>query len=328
LRKFSVVVTEKMLPSISDKLQERCHVREWDRTDPIPRELLLKWLADAEGLFCSGDVQVDDELLSCAPKLRVIVKSAVGYDNIDIEACTRRGIPVGYTPGVLVEATADLTFGLLLTVARRLHEGWDRVRAGKWENNTEIPFGIDLYGKKLGIVGMGQIGAAVAKRAQASGMIVLYTNRRRRRDEEKIQATYVKLDKLLEESDFVVVLTPLTKETRGMFGAEQFSKMKRTAYFINAARGAIVDTDSLVQALKDGQIAYAALDVTDPEPLPPDHPLLTLPNVFITPHMGSATIETRNRMALLAVDNLLAGLEGKRLPTCVNESVNYSSETD
>lgn len=317
---YTVVVTEKLWPEVEKLLREQCKLRMWEGTYPIPREKLLQWLQDADGLFCSGDVQVNDELLDHAPKLKVVVKAAVGYDNIDIEACTRRGIPVGYTPGVLVETTADLAYALLLVAARRLNEGWDQVRAGEWENSKNIPFGVDLYGKTLGIIGMGRIGAAVARRAQASGMRVRYTNRNPRPDEGEMQVEYRPMTDLLASSDFVMVLTPLTAETRGLIGQREFARMKGNAIFINVARGAVVDTDALYNALKKGEIAYAALDVTDPEPLPSGHPLLSLPNIFITPHVGSATRETRVRMGRLAANNLLAGLKGESLPASVNLS--------
>jgi glyoxylate reductase len=320
MSKYKVVLTGKTWPEPYEKIREQCEVKVWEESEPIPRATLLDWLQDAEGLFSVGhSIKVDDELLSAAPKLRVIAQSGVGYDNIDVEACTKRGIPFGNTPGVLVEATADLAFGILLTAMRRIHEGWNLVKAGQWR---EV-MGSDLYGKTLGIVGMGDIGSAVAKRAQASGMNIIYHNRTRRQDDVQLAATYVSFDELLTLSDCIVVLVPLSNHSRGMFGEDQFNRMKSTAYFVNAARGPIVQTEALYNALKNKRIAYAALDVTDPEPLPGDHPLLTLPNILVTPHIGSATYETRNRMAMLAVNNLLAGLSKKALPACVNPSVNY-----
>jgi glyoxylate reductase len=318
MKKSKVVMTGRLMAPALDRIQEVCEVRAWEKVDPIPRENLFEWLKDAEGLVVTGNIQVDEELLQHAPSLKVIVQSAVGYDNINIEACTRRGILFGNTPGVLVDATADLAFSLLLCSARRIHEGWESVRTGSWHSGCKIPFGIDLAGKTLGIVGMGQIGVAVAKRAKAFGMKIIYYNRNRRSNDNEIGAIYESFHGLLEQSDYVIVLTPLSKETRGLFGREQFKKMKSTAYFINVSRGPVVDTDALLDALRTGEIAYAALDVTDPEPLPGDHPLLTLPNILITPHIGSATIETRTAMAQLTADNLLAGLSGEPLPACVN----------
>ncbi|GBG55508.1 D-glycerate dehydrogenase [Sporomusaceae bacterium FL31] len=317
-----IVMTRPLLPAAQQKLiDHHFDIKVWEETVPISRQLLMEWLHHAEGLVVDGSVIVDEQLLEAAPNLQVIVQPAVGYDNIDINACTRRGIPVGNTPGVLVEATADLTFGLLLCAVRRIHEGWDFVRQGKWQINQNIPFGLDLYGKTLGIVGMGRIGAAVARRAQAFGMKVIYYNRKQRLDEQKLEVIYSSLDHLLEQADCIIVLSPLSPETQGMFSWEQFAKMKPTAYFVNAARGPIVDTAALVDALTTNKIAYAALDVTNPEPLYGEHPLLKLPNVLITPHIGSATVETRNRMALLTADNLLAGMARQPLPACVNSEV-------
>jgi len=321
--KFNVVVTGQIMPAALAAIQERCQVKQWEQAMPPQLDQLAGWLEEAEGLFVSNKIVVNEALLAAAPKLRVIAQPSVGYDNIDVQACIDRKIPVSNTPGVLVETTADLAFGLLLTAARRIHEGWDWVRAGKWQQGSSLPLGVDLYGKTLGIVGMGAIGAAVARRAQASGMKVIYHNRRPRTDQAARGAEYRPFNELLACSDFIVVLTPLTPESSGLFGIQEFSAMKPTAYFINAARGAVVDTQALYKALTDKQIAYAALDVTDPEPLPAEHPLIKLPNILITPHIGSATTETRNRMALLAVENLLLGLAGKPLVTCINQEVNY-----
>jgi len=322
MTKYKVVITGKILPSALAAIGDQCEVRQWQKSTPPRVEELANWLEDAEGLFVTGNIAVNETLLAAAPKVRVIAQSSVGYDNIDIKACTSRKIPFGNTPGVLVEATADLAFGLLLTAARRIHEGWDWVRAGKWQKE-QLPLGVDLYNKTIGIVGMGAIGSAVARRAQASGMKVIYNNRHPRPDQEQLKAEYRTFSELLTAADFIVVLTPLTPESRGMFGAKEFAQMKPTAYFINAARGGVVDTQALYKALSNKQIAYAALDVTDPEPLPADHPLLKLPNILVVPHIGSATTETRNQMALLAAENLLLGLEGKPLVTCVNSEVNY-----
>jgi len=324
MNKYKVVMTGGLIDSALERIQKKCAVKQWEKAGSIPRKILFDWLKDAVGLIVTGDIQVDEELLQHAPKLKVIAQAAVGYDNIDIEACTRHRIAFGNTPGVLVNATADLAFSLLLCSTRRIHEGWDFVRAGSWQTGHNISFGIDLTGKTLGIVGMGQIGAAVAKRAKAFGMNVIYYNRNRRLDDHEIGAIYESFDSLLDKADCVIVLTPLSKETKGLFGREQFARMKSTAYFINISRGPVVDTDALLDALQTGKIAYAALDVTNPEPLPGDHPLLKLDNILITPHIGSATIETRTAMAELATDNLLAGLAGKPLPACVNGSIHLT----
>ena len=320
-----IVMTGKPLPEADRMIRECCEVRCWDQAGIMPRERLLDWLVDADGLMSVGaqPARVDEELLSYSPKLRVISQSSVGYDNVDIAACTRHGVPFCNTPGVLTEATADLTFLLVMCAARRIKESLAIVQTGVWTPTCEIPLGVDLYDKTLGIVGMGQIGSAVARRGRACGMKIIYHNRRRRDVAAEDGAAYVSFEDLLRQSDFIVILIPLSSESRNMFRREQFAKMKKTAYFINAARGGIVETEALCEAVRDGRIAGCALDVTDPEPIPADHPLLGLPNVLITPHIGSATTETRNRMALLAAENLLLGIEKKPLKTCVNGEVNY-----
>ena len=318
-----ILMTGKTRPVADQWVRQHCEVQSWDGSGPMPRERLLEWIGDAEGLLSVGvpAVKIDAELLAHAPKLRVVAQSSVGYDNVDVAACTARRIPFGNTPGVLTEATADLTFLLLLAAARRLKESFLLVNQGQWTVSAAIPLGLDLFGKTLGIVGMGQIGAAVARRAQACGMKILYHNRRRRPLSEENGAEYAGFEELLSQSDFVVVLTPLNAASRGLFNRQVFSRMKKTALFINAARGSVVETPALLEALEQGWIAGCALDVTDPEPIPADHPLLSMPNVFITPHIGSATQETRDSMALLAVENLLLGLDGKPLKTCVNPEV-------
>ena len=324
MNKFKVIGPANMRPVAQRMLSETCDVRIWERNEPMSRQTLYEWIADADGMYVTGHgVRIDSELLTHAPRLRVIAQAATGYENADLGELSKRKIPFSNTPGVLVDATADLTFGILLCAARRIHEGWDWVRSGNWAKG-EMPFGVDLFGKTLGIVGMGRIGSAVAKRAQASGMQVVYHNRSRREDDAALNVRYLPFDELLASADFVVVMLPFSPERRGMFGAAQFARMKPGAYFINSARGGLVDTDALCAALGDGTIAYAALDVTDPEPLPANHPLLRLPNVLVTPHIGSATAETRDAMARLAAENLLAGLAQKRLPTCVNQDVNFA----
>ncbi len=321
--KHRVVVPTNIRPAARELLSAHCELKIWERREPIALELLYEWIKDADGLFNTGHgVKVDSALLAHAPRLRVIAQAAAGYENADLAACSKRGIPFSNTPGVLAEATADLTFGIMLSAARRIHEGWNWVLSGKWER-AELPFGVDLFGKTLGIVGMGRIGSAVARRAQTSGMQVIYHNRTRRQDDDILNVKYFAFDELLASADFIVVMLPFSPERRGMFGAAQFAKMKPSAYFVNAARGGLVDQDALYDALSSGQIAYAALDVTDPEPLPAKHRLLSLNNILITPHIGSATDETRDAMACLAAENLLAGLAGKPMPTCLNHDANF-----
>lgn len=320
---YKIIATGDINPSALERIKPHCEIRVWSEQSPVDSNTLQKWLSDAEGLFNSGFIRIDDNLLAQTPKLRVISQPSAGYDNVDVAACTAHGIPLGNTSKALAETTADLAFALLLTSVRRITQGWDMVREGRWLPNADIPFGIDLYGKTLGIVGMGTIGSALARRAQACGMNIIYHNRKPR-PECIPGAKWAAFDQLLAESDCIVVLAPLTQETKGLFNAEAFAEMKPSAHFINAARGPIVKTQDLYDALANHQIAFAALDVTDPEPLPADHPLLRLPNILITPHVGSATRETRARMALLAADNLLAGLRREKLPSCVNSEVNFS----
>lgn len=315
-----VVTVGKIMPIIHELLQPYATITHFKNlSGDVSFE---KALQTADGLVSSGMITVNEALLQKAPKLKVISQSSVGVDNIDLAACTAHHIPVGHTPGVLTEATADLFFGLLLNAARRIPEGWNFVKSGAW-GKQPFPLGTDLYGKTLGIVGMGRIGVAVVKRAQASGLSVIYHNRHQRPDDEKLQVQYVSFETLLTTADFVLSLVPLTKESYHLFGAAEFTKMKSTAYLINGARGKIVDTDALYTALKTGEIAFAALDVTDPEPLPGNHPLLTLSNILIVPHIGSATQETREAMARLAAENLINGLSGKPLRACANPTVNF-----
>lgn len=321
--KPSVVIVGRVLPIIHELLRDKTNVTLLEEVSPSTTANLEKALLTADGILSTSALSINEALLRKSPRLKVISQPSVGVDNIDLAACTRHKIPVGHTPGVLVEATADLAFGLLLNAARRIPDGWNFVRSGAWTHGHSLPLGIDLYGKTLGIVGMGHIGVAVAKRAQASGLTIIYHNRHPRRDDLALDTTYVPFDELLAKSDFVLILVPLTAESTHLFGKIQFLKMKPTAYLINAARGKIIDSEALYIALKKGDIAFAALDVTDPEPLPASHPLLTLPNILITPHIGSATRETRDAMARLAVENMLNGLVGKSLIACANSEINF-----
>jgi len=248
---------------------------------------------------------------------------AVGVDNIDVNACTRRGIPVGNTPGAMTDATADLTMSLLLAAARRLPEATRDAREGRWQTWSPTGWlGADLRGATLGILGLGKIGRAVAERARGFGLRLVYWEPTPSPDgEAQSGARYVPFEELLSTSDFVTLHCPLNESTRGLIGESALRKMKPTAMLVNAARGPVVNMDALVKALSEKWIAAAALDVTDPEPLSPSHPLFALPNCFIVPHIGSATHGTRKRMAEMACENLLAGLEGHRLPNCVNPEV-------
>jgi glyoxylate reductase len=304
----SVFVTRQLPGDALERLEAKHEVDVWPERLPPPRAELLARAPKLEGLLSLLTDPVDAELIEAAPNLRAISNYAVGVDNVDVEAATARGIPVGNTPGVLTESTADLALALMLGIARRLVEGEAFVRAGEWVTwEPGLMLGRDLHGATVGIVGYGRIGQAVGRRLEGFGCELLTTS----------GSEGVPLDELLARSDFVTVHTPLTPATRGLIGTEALARMKPTAYLINTARGPIVDTDALAHALHAGELAGAALDVTDPEPLPGDHPLLEAPNLLVVPHVGSATVATRERMADMAVDNLLAGLAGEPMPNQV-----------
>ena len=321
-----VFVTRKIPAAGLQRLQNAAALTVWPGEMPPPPEVLAAQLAGCTGLLSLVTDRVDDALLVAAgPQLRVVSQMAVGVDNIDLDACTAHGIPVGHTPGVLTETTADLAWALLLAAARRVVAGDRFVRSGDWKTfDPLLMLGMDLHGATLGCVGFGRIGQAVARRAHAFGMRVLYAQPRTVASAEAGAAQHVPLATLLRESDFITLHTPLNPQTRQMIGAPQFALMKRSAILINTARGPIVDPQALYAALHNGQIAHAALDVTDPEPILMDSPLLQLDNLTITPHVGSATLQTRDRMAVLAAENLLAGLAGARMPHCANPQV-YAS---
>jgi glyoxylate reductase len=274
--------------------------------------------APVAGIYTYGHVHVDGALMDRLPALKVISNYGVGVDHINLEDAAERGIPVGNTPGVLEGATADLGFALLLASARRVVEGDRYAHSAEFVRyDPGYMLGREVHGKTLGIIGLGRIGHQVARRALGFDMTVLYHNRRRREDLERDPAPSVRFadkDDLLGQSDFVMLCVPLTDQTRGLIGRRELAMMKPDATLINIARGPVVDTAALTEALARRRIAAAALDVTEPEPLPRDHPLLSMPQVIITPHLGSATVETRRRMAELSVENLLAGLRGEPLP--------------
>jgi glyoxylate reductase len=297
----------------------------WTDDLPPPRDELLRRVAGVDGVLTLLTDRVDDEFLDAAgPQLRVVSNYAVGFDNVDVPACTRRGIPVGNTPGVLTETTADLAWTLLMAAARRIVEGADYVRADRWKTwGPLLLLGPDVHGATLGIVGFGRIGQAVARRAIGFGMRILYHDvaPAAAAVEAAFGATFVPLERLLAESDFITLHVNLTDETRHLISTDALATMKRTAVLVNTSRGPVVDSMALVDALRDGVIGAAALDVTDPEPLPASHPLVALPNCLIVPHIASASRATRGKMAEMAAANLLAGLRGERLPTPVDPSV-------
>jgi len=318
-----VYVTRLLPKEAMDRVYSYCDAKTWEEPLPPPRQVLMENVGDIEGLLSLLTDKIDAELMDKAPKLKVISNYAVGFDNIAIPEATKRGIIVGNTPGVLTETTADLTFALLLAAARRVVEGDKEVRAGKWKTWGPMTLlGQDIHGATLGIVGLGRIGAAVARRAKGFGMKIMYYDVvRQNKVEEELGIQYAGLDKVLSESDFITTHTNLTKETHHLIGAKQFGMMKRTCILVNTSRGPIVDNMALFEALRDKKIAYAGLDVTEPEPMPADHPLLKLDNVIVVPHIASASVATRTKMGLMAADNLIAGLKGEMPPNPVNPEV-------
>ena len=302
-----------------------CDARVWEDELPPPRAELLRAVEGCDGVLTLLTDRVDDEFLDRAgPGLKVVSNYAVGFDNVDVAACTRRGIPVGNTPGVLTDTTADLAFALLMAAGRRLPEGDRYVRAGHWRTwGPMLLLGPDIHGSTLGIVGFGRIGQAVARRALGFGMTILYHDVARVDPalEASFGATFVSLEELLARADFVSLHVNLTPETRHLMNAERLRSMKPGAVLVNTSRGPVVDPRALYEALRDGVIFGAALDVTDPEPIPADDPLLGLDNCLVVPHIASASRATRGKMASMAAANLLAGVRGERLPTPVNPEV-------
>ncbi len=306
-------------------IAQSCEVDLWPGELPPPREVILQRSKGVEGILSLLTDKIDAEVMDAAgSRLKVISNYAVGIDNIALAEATKRGIPVGNTPGVLTETTADFAFCMLMSAARRIAEGDRYVRSGRWKTwGPKLLLGQDIYEATLGIIGFGRIGRAVARRAQGFNMRVLYYDPMSAIDDEEagIGAISTDLDTLLREADFISIHTPLTEATYHMIDNQAFSNMKSTAVLINTARGGVVDPDALYHALSEGRIASAALDVTDPEPISPDNPLLELDNLIITPHIGSASVATRNKMARMAAENLIAGLKGEKLPNCVNPEV-------
>jgi glyoxylate reductase len=308
-----VYVTRELPGDALDRLRREAETEVWSDELPSSRQELLRAVRDIDGLVSLLTDTIDTELLDAAPKLRVVSNVAVGYDNIDVAAATERGVLVCNTPGVLTETTADFTFALLLAAARRLPEAERAVREGRWTTwHPSFLLGRDVYGATLGIVGLGQIGEAVARRARGFSMRILYCNRTRRPEiERELGVEHASFDELLAQSDFISVHVPLTPETRHMFDDEAFARMKPVAVFVNTSRGAVVDEGALHRALETTRIAAAAIDVAEQEPLAKHDPLLRLPNLLVTPHIASASVATRERMATIAVDNVLAALTGR-----------------
>lgn len=321
-------VTRQLPGKALERLSEYYDVVVWDKYQAPPYEVILEEAKRSDALATLLTDRIDCNLISSSPRLRIIAQYAVGYDNIDIECATRHGVYVTNTPGVLTDATADLTWALILAITRRILEADRFVRSGEWHKtgtgwHPMMMLGFQVSGATLGVIGMGRIGRAVAKRAKGFGMRVIYYDKYRlpRELEEELGVEYVELDELIKEADIITIHTPLTPETENLINEERLRMMKKTAYLVNTARGRIVDLDALVKALKEGWIAGAALDVFPEEPLPPDHPITKLDNVILTPHIGSATWQTRTRMADLVAENLIAFYKGDVPPILVNKDV-------
>jgi len=319
-RRPVVVVTRRSLPGAGlERLAESVELVRFQGDGTPTRDELLALVGPAEGLLSLTTDRVDVALLDAAPALRVVSNAGVGTDNLDLDELTARGIPAGNTPGVLVETTADLAFALILAASRRVVEADRYVHDGRWRAVAfDLLLGRDVHGATLGIVGYGDIGKAVARRGLGFGMRVIHTGRTRADDDV---SHWVPLDDLLREADVVSVHTPLTPETRGLIGARELGLMRPTAILVNTSRGPVVDQRALGEALAAGRLFAAGLDVTAVEPIPPDDPLLRLPNCIVLPHIGSGSTATRAGMVELAVDNVMAGLAGRRLPRCANPAV-------
>ncbi len=319
-----VFVSRRIFQKALNMFDAGVEVDLWEDELHPSRDVLLKRVEGIDGLICLLTDKIDAELMDAAgPSLRVISQVAVGFDNIDVMEATKRGIPVGNTPDVLTQTTADATWAILMAAARRIVESSIAVRDGKWKTWHPLHYlGRDFYGSTLVIIGMGRIGLEVARRAAGFDMDVLYTDVVRRQDiEQEYKMRYVDIDTLLKESDFVSIHTVLSKSTHHLIDKEALSKMKKSAILVNAARGAIVDHQALYDALKTGVISAAGLDVTEPEPIPYNDPLLTLDNCLIVPHIASASVKTRAEMSRITVQNLINGLKGEKLLTCVNPEV-------
>ena len=322
MAKPKVLATHRLFEPARKILQESYEVEYWEKAERPPREEVLRRLKDKEALVCLLTEKVNDELLQAAPKLRIAANVAVGFDNIDVAACTKRGVVATNTPGVLDETTADFAWTLLMAVARRLLEGDALARSGNWKGwDLDQLVGTDVWGKTLGIVGFGRIGRAMARRASGFQMKVIYTDAVRASGDvqKELHAEFREMNALLAEADFISVHTPLLPETRGLFNAEKFECMKRTAFLINTSRGPVVNEGDLVVALESGKIAGAALDVFEKEPA--IHPGLRRANVVLAPHIASASLETRTKMACMAAENVLALLQGRRPENILNPEV-------
>lgn len=316
-----IVVSRKIPKSFIEQLETLADVEVWNESyTPMPRDKFLASLKDATACLITLSEKIDEEVIEAAPHLKVIANMAVGFDNIDVQLVQSKGIVVTNTPGVLTETTAELGFTLMLTVARRIVEAEQYVQRGEWQSwGPYLLAGKDLYNAKVGIYGMGDIGKAFARRLKGFNANIMYHNRSRHKDaEEALGALYVPFDTMLEHSDFIICTAPLTEDTRNKFDTAAFKKMKNDAIFINIGRGAVVDEQALVNALQDGEIGACGLDVLRQEPIDMSHPLLSMKNVVILPHIGSASVVTRNRMIQLCVDNIRLVLSHKQAKTPIS----------
>ena len=327
MSKPKVFITRAIPEKGFEIIRDFCDVDLWPDELPPTRDELLQHVRGVDGLLCLLTDRVDSEVMDEAgSQFKAISNLAVGFDNIDVNAATTRKIPVGNTPDVLTDATADFAFALMMAVARRIPEAERYVHEGKWKTwGPMILLGVDLKGATLGLVGFGRIGQAMARRAVGFDMNVIYYDPGEKKQDATIQATRVDFETLLKESDFISLHTPLTPDTRHLINTEALSKMKPNAVLVNTSRGPVVDMDALYETLKEKRIFGAGLDVTEPEPLPLNSPLLTLDNIVVVPHIASASQATRDKMSLMAAQNLIAGLKGERLPNCVNPQV-YSKK--
>ena len=321
MTKPKVYVSRILAEEGLNELREACDLHIWQEREMMPREVQFQLFADCTGLLSTIDIKIDRELLEACPDLKVVSNHGVGFDNIDVAACTEFGVPAGNTPDVLSAATADLAFTLILATARRVSELADWIKQDRWDINTGLldNLGRDVHHATLGIIGMGRIGREVARRATGFDMNILYHNRSRDKSAEtEFGATYVSRDEVLRRSDFISLHLPLSEQTRHYVGKEELKLMKSSSILINTARGPIVDQAALLDAIKKGELAGAGLDVTDPEPMRGNDPLLTLPQVTVLPHIGSGTHTTRIKMAEMAAQNIIRTLNGQPMLSCLN----------
>ena len=322
MNKQKVFVTRSRVPKAIKLLEENFDVSVWNSLIKAPKDDLKKYIKDADAILTEVDDVIDKEIISNAPNLKIISNRAIGVDNIDFETANINNIKIGNTPGVLHESCADLTFGLIIAIARQIPYAYNQVLKGNWKFFDQTPYiGPDVYGSTLGIIGFGKIGQALAKRAQGFDMNVLYYSRSRKDElEPKLNVIWTpNLNNLLKESDYVCVLVPLSKNTEHIISVDELNLMKKSAYLINTSRGKTVDQKALINALESNSIAGAALDVTDPEPIEMDSKLLSMQNVLIVPHISSASTKTIENMGLMAAKNIILGLTGKEMLSCINE---------